>query len=774
MSTSRERPRVGELRPSQILTTFGIGSIVDLPHLSVMVMGLEDWPSTDYQEINEERLLASVRAALGGQVASLRSPPVVPETDRSNPFEQQSDVGVPVAPFPRWMVCPRCRRLAPLSSNQFILKSDPFRPDRVRYVHENCRHPGRLPTVIPARFIVACKNGHLDDFPWVRFVHRGPSKCAYKLQLLEMGPSGEAADVYVKCETCNISRPMSDAFRSQTSDLPQCRGRRPHLRDFDENGCEDENHQPIQLRAMLQGASNSWFPLILSALSVPQSTDLLRQLVIDHWSDVYDIESEGEIAKLRRRNLLREFIDYSEAELWAAIQDKRDEDESEESEEDDEELRDLKTPEWNVFIDPANAQRTKDFRLREVAPPDRYGKYFERIVLVERLREVRSLIGFTRIESPGDYENVAEFPESQRMEISRGRPKWVPANEIRGEGLFFQFSEEQIEDWVLRVPDLDRQFFNAHKDWRRARGLPDPEEHYPGVRFVLLHSFAHSLIRQLSLECGYTAASLRERIYSRSPGTSRPEMAGVLIYTAAPDSEGTLGGLVSLGEPEVLERHLNQALDSMRLCSSDPLCAEHQAGKEGTSLHGASCHACLFAPETSCERGNKYLDRSVLMETVDVSGLAFFEAPESDDGGSHDPTMEDDSEADSSDSDGECIDLYDLITTDVSEPQAMIRLPKALAKTLGIPSPIAEFRFLDQQAEQPKKNAIVIVKHDDMTHGDEKIRLACGKLLWQRQVDVNSGEANVLVTIRGKGTPVKFKLSSDEWDQFRPLAVIQE
>ncbi|MGZ0174720.1 MAG: DrmB family protein, partial [Planctomycetales bacterium] len=476
MSTSRERPRVGELRPSQILTTFGIGSIVDLPHLSVMVMGLEDWPSTDYREINEERLLASVRAALGSQVASLRSPPVVPETDRSNPFEQQSDVGVPVAPFPRWMLCPRCRRLAPLSSNQFILKTDPFRHDRVRYVHENCRHPGRLPTVIPARFIVACKNGHLDDFPWVQFVHGGPSKCAYKLQLLELGPSGEAADVYVKCETCNTSRPMSDAFGSKPSDIPTCRGRRPHLRDFDENGCQDDKQQPIQLRAMLQGASNSWFPLILSALSVPQSTDLLRQLVIDHWSDLYDIESEGEIAKLRRRNLLREFIDYSEAELWAALQDKRDEDNSEETEESEEELRDLKTPEWNVFIDPANAQRTKDFRLREVTPPDRYAKYFERVVLVERLREVRSLIGFTRIESPGDYENVAEFPEGQRMEISRGRPKWVPANEIRGEGIFFQFSEDQIEDWALRVPDLDRQFFNAHKDWRRARGLPNPEE----------------------------------------------------------------------------------------------------------------------------------------------------------------------------------------------------------------------------------------------------------------------------------------------------------
>ncbi len=216
------------------------------------------------------------------------------------------------------------------------------------------------------------------------------------------------------------------------------------------------------------------------------------------------------------------------------------------------------------------------------------------------------------------------------MKIARGNPSWVPANEIRGEGIFFQFSETEIQNWLGRAQRLHLEFFSAHKQWRKDRGLQPIEDFYPGLRYVLLHSFAHALIRQLSLECGYTAASLRERIYSRNPGTDRPEMAGVLIYTAAPDSEGTLGGLVSLGKPGILERHLNQAMDCMRLCSSDPLCAEHHPGKEGTSLHGASCHACLFAPETSCERGNKYLDRTVLVPTVDRDEFAFFSDLESD------------------------------------------------------------------------------------------------------------------------------------------------
>ncbi len=131
-------------------------------------------------------------------------------------------------------------------------------------------------------------------------------------------------------------------------------------------------------------------------------------------------------------------------------------------------------------------------------------------------------------------------------------------------------------------------------------------------------------MRQLALECGYTAASLSERIYSLPPDDPDGPMAGVLIYTAASDSEGTLGGLVGLGAPEQLKRHLDGALEAMRWCASDPLCAEHNPIMDAVALHAAACHACLFAPETACERGNKYLDRAVLIPTVDCADLAFF------------------------------------------------------------------------------------------------------------------------------------------------------
>jgi len=379
MSTGyRKKCNVGELRPSQVLTTFGVGAVIDLPYLSVMVMGLDEWPLQDTQEVGEERLLVSVKGVLGPQVQALRSAPVVPEasTYQASLFDESSLVGIPVAPFPRWMVCPVCRRLAPLSSQQFRLKPD--RPDRVRYVHEVCPVSGKPPTAVPARFIVACKQGHMDDFPWVEFVHRGKTNCKYKLKLIEMGVSGEAAEVEVRCETCGVSRRMAEAFRTATTDLPPCRGRRPHLRDFEDDDCKTPDGELTQVSAMLQGASNSWFGMMLSALAIPPSSDALAQLVHENWTELYDIESEKEIKKLRRRNLLRDFSEYSDAELWKAIQEKQAQGDDAGS---DDEVTELKPPEWKIFSDPNSVKPSRDFKLRVVKPPDRYAKYIQKVVL---------------------------------------------------------------------------------------------------------------------------------------------------------------------------------------------------------------------------------------------------------------------------------------------------------------------------------------------------------------------------------------------------------
>ena len=198
-------------------------------------------------------------------------------------------------------------------------------------------------------------------------------------------------------------------------------------------------------------------------------------------------------------------------------------------------------------------------------------------------------------------------------------PTWVPCAETRGEGILLRFSEENLRRWEKRPEVVKRvgQLTGAHDTWRRQRRLPPGR--FPGARYLLLHTFAHVLIREFALECGYGASGIGERVYA-DPDR---EMAGVLLYTAAPDSEGTLGGLVSLGHHDRLGTLIEQALDAARLCSSDPLCAGHDPRTHGR-LYGAACHACLFAAETSCERGNHYLDRSLLVDTILGGGAGFF------------------------------------------------------------------------------------------------------------------------------------------------------
>ena len=170
------------------------------------------------------------------------------------------------------------------------------------------------------------------------------------------------------------------------------------------------------------------------------------------------------------------------------------------------------------------------------------------------------------------------------------------------------------------VKQRDTMLKAGHNGWRIAHNLT-PDVGYPGIRYVLLHTIAHLIIREFSLECGYNAASIQERIYA-SNDSDNP-MAGILLYTAASDSDGTLGGLVDLGKANELGRIMELAFRRAEICSSDPLCAQHDPADD-RSLHAAACHACAFVAETSCEAGNKFLDRALVVNTFDCDTAAFF------------------------------------------------------------------------------------------------------------------------------------------------------
>lgn len=601
---------VGQVRPSQLLWTYGPGALIDLPNLSVITMGLDRWDIDRCPPVEEARLLAAVRRVLGPQVTHLRIPPFLND-EGASPFSAEGKVGVPVRPFPRWLRCVKCGLLAEYDSGLFNIKANPYRPELTHFVHTNCIK-GANADAVPARFLLACRNGHLDDFPWHWFVHGGQSDCRGTLRFFESGASLQTENLWVKCDACGASKQLAKAFgKSSQENLPACRGRHPHLDKFD----ADCNEQP---RAVLLGATNSWFPITLSVLAIPLEKNQLSQLILDGWDYFADADSVDEIKiivkTLTKTNSLPGIDKYQADEIWLAVQDRKDGNAAELVSEGD-----IKGPEWDVLISPNPPTDWPHFLSSKVARPEAYKDVLESVLLLERLREVNALIGYTRVEAPEESADEDERPPM--ADLCKGRPSWIPAGEVHGEGIFIRFNEKTISDWekLEAVKRRDQKIEQGHRGWRNARGL-DPEVGYPRIRYTMLHSFAHLLIRELALECGYNAASIRERIYA---GTGESPMAGVLIYTAAADSDGTLGGLVELGKPENLGRLIEQALNRSMVCSSDPLCSEHNPS-EDRSLHAASCHACTFVAETSCERGNRYLDRALLVETFECKDAAFF------------------------------------------------------------------------------------------------------------------------------------------------------
>lgn len=761
----RHREKVGDLRPSQLLFTFGIGATVELPKLAVVVMGLESWETARTEEVTEPRLLTAVRAVVGRQVQALRTPPAVDDDS-----QESRRIGVPVAVFPRQLRCPNCSLLASAGSGIFELLTDRYRPEQTGYVHPGCGKGGRRVPVNPARFLAACPAGHLDDFPWHFYVHQG-AECDGTLRLYERGPAGTASELILVCDKCEKRQSMARAFDpDQAVQLGPCRGRHPHLRGFEP--CSEP------LKPILLGASNAWFAVRLSVLSIPTERDPLSEIIRQHWEHLEEAKDAREVQLLVRGR--PEFANYAPSAIWEKLELLR----SETEDLTDQSALDTRAPEWRLFADPSQALGTRDFLIREVHPPSTYRKWVESVVLGERLREVHALLGFTRLESPEEYGPPDQVPEDRWVQLGRREPTWLPAVEVRGEGIFLRFKEEVVAAWCSEpaVIARERELWRAHFAWRQARRIPNPDRGFPGSRYVLLHSLAHALMRRLSLECGYSAASLRERIYSREPNEEAGPMAGFLIYTAAPDAEGTLGGLVSLGDPMVLGRHLDQALEAMRLCASDPLCAEHIPDQHGLDLHGASCHACLFSPETSCERGNKYLDRSLLVDTLDTGDRAFFYGSDKVDPEVPEPVL-----PPLSDSGIEVLSLPGLTTSGTREvdlPKEMSRDGLFLMQLTGnwldrmmAPGTWGVFRRLTSEDPLPEQDSLVVVREPGRIHDPDLGTVAVRRFDYSERTNADGEVTEYRVILRARSSDLtirnlSFVVPKDEWESgWRPFAV---
>ena len=242
------------------------------------------------------------------------------------------------------------------------------------------------------------------------------------------------------------------------------------------------------------------------------------------------------------------------------------------------------------------------------------------ISLIHKVREVQALIGFTRLK-PVDS---TDAPGSQAVIVPVKEPdtKWYPAYDVRGEGIFIEFDSTAIDSWRTENQALAERVAILNDNYKKSFiGENHPRE--ISGKFLLLHTISHLLIKQLSFECGYGIASLKERIYCSETADGK-EMSGILIYTACGDSEGTLGGLVRQGRSDTFPRIFNKAIENARTCSNDPVCSLSQ-GQGRDSLNLAACYSCSLIPETSCEEFNCFLDRGVVVGTFDNPNLGFFQ-----------------------------------------------------------------------------------------------------------------------------------------------------
>lgn len=614
-SGKTERKPDGQIRQSQLIGAYGAGAMVDLLQHAVIISGLDDWNHVgDRLAVEEPRLKDRLEELYKIKLDDEDYFRLAPAGEDAEPNPR---LGVRALEFPAWFVCHRCRRLAHRKG-----LGEATHKDGRRY--HDCEPKGA--PMVPVRFVGSCPRGHLQDFPWIDFAHWGKDRCKNPELWFYEGAHGDFSEIRVTC-SCGVSQRLANV--NAEAFVLTCHGERPWLpRGHAEPSCDNP------LRLLVRTASNSYFAMVLSALSVPDPDNVIR--------DALSRDTERIKKRLEKsEDRLRDFLDDDHDQLVAAHG------------------IDAVLAQAKLLADGQSAPRlpirTGEYlQLTQYAEPAKTGESFDEatpfvarsipvhpsltarvrsVALVHRLREVRVQFGFTRLE-PASADNQGE-PDS--LDVRRAPlavdAQWLPAATVQGEGIFVELCPDALEAWSnrravqARAAELDAGWKQWH-DARPRQGSDGKRKTPPtlGAKFYLLHSLSHLLITTIAMDCGYAASAIRERIYCGPYDDDASVMAGIMLYTGTVGSEGTLGGLVEQGGR--MHEHIARALRAGSLCSNDPLCGSHspEGDLSDRLLEGAACHGCLFISESSCERFNRYLDRALVVPVVgQPSELAFFD-----------------------------------------------------------------------------------------------------------------------------------------------------
>ncbi|MFI7640593.1 DrmB family protein [Nonomuraea sp. NPDC049400] len=621
----------GSIRRAQLISPFGVGAMTVLVDgSSVITCGLDHWfegedVDVGAYRIDEWRLQRRLR------VNHFRLPPDHRTPYQGMPKTPNLRLAIPFLRFPTWSFCPYCKRL---EQQPLALQGKARCPDSR---HQHSGKPAiKGPAMSQVPFVVICEKGHIGDFPWREWVHRSiQPTCRGTLRLHAVG-TGSLSGQLIRCEGCDKSRSLEGVTTATsvdgepttvlTSRLEKgadysCRGWRPWL---------GEATQPCgqPLRGSLRGASNVYFPLVESSIYLPQSASSTPPKLLeilnrpDFVTALQFARKTGEVTSKTIR-IIDEYdilTPFTDADIQAALDEVSGGEKAEHVYDFDElSPTEWRRPEYDMLrhgIDHPNLVVTT-----ATSPyGDAITEAFSRVRLVESLRETRALWGFTRLTSSGH--KLKDGKSQLWKEQPSPARDWLPAYTVSGEGIYLELDEQQLQSWERREEVQRRAQLIARRYMSVVRDrLLAPREVTP--RFILIHTVAHLLINQLIFECGYSTASLRERLYVADERGST--MAGLLIYTAAGDAEGTMGGLVRMGKPGHLERAWSAALASAEWCSTDPLCMEAGEGGQGPdSCNLAACHSCALLPETACEEFNRFLDRGLVIGSLKEPELGFF------------------------------------------------------------------------------------------------------------------------------------------------------
>jgi hypothetical protein len=639
------------IRRGQLIVPFGSGSLyVGTDGVGMLAAGLDHWfkQETGQEADNiEEFSFHEWRLEKRLNVNHFRNPPDYRDNrvpgKKFIPLDPNSLLTIPYLRFPTWSFCPVCKVLKKVGLSQF---------GNFQCTSESCQSKKRKNDLIQVPIVTICENGHIDDFPWREWVHRSVNnKCMEEVTFFSTGNPGLDGQ-YLKCK-CGKTRHLGSVLTGNPKKENEKRIIETYLtKNLDKNnlftckgkqmwnGTEDPTSCGLHLKGSLRSSNNIYYALHEKCITVPSSDINIPEKLLSRFKNDTALRETTKLIlqyndekkwcqELRKNDLSYKFEEFHDDQIFNTVKKVfKEESEPELNIADNQTLNEFdlsevsfKLPEYNFMIKSNNLEELRNKNI----PIDNYHKvfhkYFKSISIVKKLIETKALYGFTRIDGNSNLK-LKDHKDMMRKNSSDFKESWLPAIENSGEGIFIEFNYDKVIEFENRQSVIKRnKIFNSFS----GRG-ENFSQYKATPRYMMLHTFSHILINALIFECGYGASSLQERIYcSDSP---EQQMAGVLIYTAATDSEGTMGGLVRNGQPGNLEKIMVNALKTSEWCSADPVCYEiaENGGQGPSSLNMAACHNCALVPETSCDQSfNSYLDRILLRGTVIDRSLGYFD-----------------------------------------------------------------------------------------------------------------------------------------------------